>query len=150
MIKFLVATLLLLTIWAAFSFRKMSLAEIKAYFSDRTGLGILKGVALALAVILLSFLASWAFADDKEGSYLNYVSIYAGLDYTKNESPLCEPVGVDSHTTSNMGFRANLYESYGKQFSVNSKYTHHSCAFSPDENSYDAVGVEIEYRLWNK
>ena len=28
------------------------------------------------------------------------------------------------------------------------KYTHHSCALNPDRNSYDALGVELEWCVW--
>jgi hypothetical protein len=144
-ILFLACVIVLLIIWGAWSLRGVN---IKEYFSGRTGKGILKGVILACAFTAMMGALSLV-TGCAGGSYMNDVSVYAGLDYTKNESPMCAPVGADSHTTSNLGLRANLYESEDKKFRANSKYTHHSCAFSPDQNSYDALGVEFDYKIWS-
>ena len=109
--------------------------EWKAY-DRRTKLGILKGPALVFVVLAIAVALSGC-----QG-----VSVFAGLDATKNISPQCEEGGPSDRVTSNMGFRAHHYDD-GK-LSIHSKYTHHSCAFSPDDKSYDGLGFELERRLW--
>ena len=84
------------------------------------------------------------------GTYFNSVSAFAGFDYTKTVSPQCEDTGPESHTTSNLGLRGNIYRSEDERFQANAKYTHHSCVFSPDDDQYDALGVEFEYKLWDR
>ena len=37
-----------------------------------------------------------------------------------------------------------------KRVRVNAKYTHHSCALGPDDRQYDAVGVELEWKVWER
>ena len=131
----------LLLSWALFSLRNENLIE---YFKTHTGLGILKGVVLGVLFALLFALAGGC----SSGTYFNDASVYAGLDHTKKDSPMCEPVGADSHTTSNMGLKTNVFQTHDKRLRVGSKYTHHSCAFSPDAASYDAIGVELDYKFW--
>lgn len=137
--------LVLLTAWLLWSLRGENLRE---YFRTRTGLGILKGIVIAVGFALgLAFLGGLVGCS---GSYLNGASVYAGLDRTKKLSPQCEDVGPDVHTTSNLGLRLNLYQSQDERFRTNAKYTHHSCAFSPDDRQYDALGLEMEYKLWER
>ena len=73
-------------------------------------------------------------------------SMYAGLDQTFKQSPQCVAGGSDDRITSNIGFKG--WHEVTEDVVVYSKYTHHSCAFSPDRNSYDAVGAGVEYRFW--
>lgn len=74
--------------------------------------------------------------------------VYLGIDSTFKQSPQCEPGDVSDRLTSNGGLIVNILQSKDKRFEFNSKYTHHSCAFNGDRNSYDAVGLSVEYRLW--
>lgn len=141
--QFVLALLGLLLIVMSIVLRKVSWRE---YFSTRTGKGILKGIVLAVVfAVALALLSGCA-----GGTYFNDASVYAGLDHTKKLSPQCEDRGPDNRTTSNLGLRGNLYESQDGRFRTNAKYTHHSCAFSPDDKSYDALGVELEYKLWSR
>lgn len=141
-VQFILAVLILLSVWMAWSLRGL---DFKAYFKTKSGEGILKGIVLAVA--FAAIFAAVSLLSGCAGTYLNDASIYAGLDYTKKTSPQCEPIGADSHTTSNIGLRANMYESKDGKFRANAKYTHHSCAFSPDDLQYDAIGVELEYKF---
>jgi hypothetical protein len=144
-IEFVIGLLVLLTVWLLWSLRG---ENIKEYFRTRDGLGILKGIVLAVGFAVgLAVLFS---LNGCSGTYLNDASVYAGLERTKKLSPQCEPTGADDRTTSNLGVRVNLYESTDERFRTNAKYTHHSCAFSPDDRSYDALGVELEYKLWDR
>lgn len=116
------------------------------YFKTKTGLGILKGIVLAVLFAVVLALATGCSG----GSYLNDASVFAGLDMTKKPSPSCEEGTHDDQTTSNLGLRGNLYQSADERFRTNLKYTHHSCALSPDAAQYDAVGLELEYKLWSR
>lgn len=144
-VEFVVTLLVLLTAWLLWSLRGRNLRE---YFRTKTGLGILKGIVIAVlfavGLVVISTLAGCS------GTYVNDASVYAGLDRTKKLSPQCEDVGPDTRTTSNLGLRLNLYQSRDERFRTNTKYTHHSCAFSPDDRQYDAVGLEMEYKLWQR
>ena len=121
------------------------------------GLGFFKGRegrrALTSALLFVVILGGAVFlfgcqsakAEDK-GEWFEYGKIYMGLDYTRNISPQCEDSGPSNRLTSNGGFEAGFY-SFG-DFGSYVKYTHHSCAVSPDDKSYDALGFGIEYKLW--
>lgn len=126
-----------------FSLRGMSSVE---YFRTDDGKGALKGIVMALGITTLLALGSLLIGCS--GKYMNDASVYAGLDSTKKISPQCEDRGPDNRTTSNLGVKANLYESKDERFRSNFKYTHHSCAFSPDDLQYDAGGIEFEYKIW--
>lgn len=144
-LEFVGVLIALLAIWLLWSLRGRN---IKDYFSTRDGKGVLKGIVLAVTFAV--GLALLFGLTGCSGTYLNDASVYAGLDYTKKESPQCESGGPDSHSTSNLGVRVNLYQSEDERFRTNAKYTHHSCAFSPDDASYDAAGIELEYKLWQR
>lgn len=117
-----------------------------AWFKSNPGKGALAGIAKALAVAGAFMLVASLLGCS--GHWGNGASGYVGLERTKSLSPQCEDTGPDSHITSNLGMRYHAYESKDGKFKGNGKYTHHSCAFSPDDKSYDAVGMELEYKLW--
>lgn len=142
---FCYSILALAIIWTAVSFARAGVNPLE-YAKTRAGKGVLKGILLALLFTLGVAGSSLVFA----GQWFSEASVYAGLDYTKTLSPMCEDTGPDNRTTSNLGLRLRAYESNDKRFRVNSKYTHHSCAFSPDNKSYDALGVELEYVIWTR
>ena len=117
------------------------------YFSSRTGLGILKGIVIAVGVaIVITLISSKAQAE--EAMWFKDAEIFAGLEATQRVSPQCVAGGVDDKTTSNLGMRVNIYSN--EQFQINSKYTHHSCAFGEDDAGYDAFGVELVYKFWSR
>jgi len=142
-IEFVVTALVILFIWMFWSLREVKLVE---YFKTDTGKGILKGIVLAVLIPLLLVGLSMLFGCS--GNFNNGASVFAGLDYTKKLSPMCEGDGIDSRTTSNLGLRYHLYQSEDEKFKTNIKYTHHSCAFGEDDKQYDGAGIELEYRLW--
>jgi hypothetical protein len=65
---------------------------------------------------------------------------------------MCEQETGDGkdRLTSNGGVALNIYRSPDKDFNFNTKYTHHSCAFNNDADSYDALGLEVSYKLFSK
>ena len=85
------------------------------------------------------------------GKYMNYADAYVGLDIPNGTSPQCRDRGdIDDKTTSNLGLVGNVYESADTHFKTNLKYTHHSCAFNSDIRVYDAIGVELKYRIYTR
>ena len=85
-------------------------------------------------------------ANQDKGEWFDYGRIYMGVDQTRGQSPQCEDGGPSDKLTSNGGFEAGIY-TLGR-FGSYLKYTHHSCAISPDNKSYDAAGFVIEYKIW--
>lgn len=139
---FALGILVAVLIWGGLSLRGVN---IKEYFSTKTGKGILKGILLAVAFALVFALFSGK-AEAK--GWFNYAEVFAGLDYTKNTNPMCVAGEVDERSGSNIGLIFNIYEQ--DRFTLNSKYTHHSCAFGEDNRSYDGLGIELKYRFWSK
>jgi len=122
-----------------------------AYFGTETGRGILRGIILApAAVLLIALLLLLVPGKASAGDWLTDASVYAGIDYTKKLSPMCDANLVDDRGTSNLGVRANVWRSESRAVRVNAKYTHHSCALGSDDRQYDAVGVEVEWRVWSR
>ena len=150
--QFLLFTVVVLI--AAVFYTHMRQKKTGRELTKKEWLGVAKGIALAflfvLAVAGVGSLLSGKAEAAEGGTYFNDASVYFGLDHTKNLSPMCEDSGPDSRTTSNMGLKLNLYRSQDRRFEVGGKYTHHSCAFSPDDRSYDAFGFVAEYKFWTR
>lgn len=120
------------------------------YFKTDDGKGILKGILLAPTVIIVIALILSLLPSSAKGSWLNDASVFAGIDYTRKLSPMCDANQVDDQGTSNLGFRMNFWESESENIRVNSKYTHHSCVLGSDNKTYDALGVEVEWKVWER
>lgn len=139
-----------------------------AYFKTKDGKGALVGllgavpllnalcVALVIVLVSLAFLLMPGKAQAQAmpstaffpGTWFNDASLYMGLDYPRKLSAQCVAGGYDDRATSNMGIRINAWESTNERVRVNAKYTHRSCAINPDRNTTDAIGVELEVKLW--
>jgi len=119
-----------------------------AYFSTKTGKGILKGIILAPAVILLIAFLLYLLPSKASAEWFNDASVFAGIDYTKKLSPMCDVNETDDQGTSNLGVKLNVWESGAVRFGT--KYTHHSCVLGSDNKTYDAIGVEVEWQVWKR
>jgi len=128
---------------------KYDFKKMKSYFLTEDGKGVLTGIVLfvliGIGIAMLSIPVHAA-----EGKYFAYGEVYLGMDRTFKASPQCDPGIISDKLTSNGGVRINLYQSADKRFEFNTKYTHHSCAFNSDSKSYDAAGVELTYRFWDR
>jgi hypothetical protein len=82
--------------------------------------------------------------------WFQYGEVYLGLDQTKGRSVFCENRGVNRYLTSNGGVVFNILQSNDRRFSLNAKYIHHSCAYSPDEPTYDAIGLSATLRFFSR
>lgn len=123
----------------------------RKFFRSEDGKGVWGGIVKFVAaplIIVLVVLYFWPAKAAAEGVWFKYAEIFVGLDYVKDNSPMCEKRGPNYRATSNGGAKINVFESADGKFSFNTKYTHHSCAFSPDSETYDAIGVEAVYRFY--
>jgi hypothetical protein len=135
-------SVLVITILAILIFVKSPLT----YFKTKEGRGVAVGIVLA---ILISLGVALLFPAKVEAlEYFESGEVFVGLDYTKKISPMCD-VGVNNDKlTSNLGLKASILTSDDHKTDISTKYTHHSCAVNPDNKSYDAVGIEVKYKLW--
>jgi hypothetical protein len=99
-------------------------------------------IILSIPIIIYFFL----YSVNAKAEWFDGGTVFTGIDYTAEQSPLCKLGNVDDRLTSNIGFTQNIYRT--KDVSFNFKYTHHSCALNADSNHYDAGGVFVEVRVW--
>ncbi len=147
-ILFILVGLVVLLVTALLVFKRPQ--NVIEYFKTEKGKGALSGILVFMGVAFLIVVASskCSAAETYPKRWLTYAEVFVGMDKTFNQSPQCKSGGVDEKFTSNGGIRLNLYRTYDKKFHANFKYTHHSCAFGEDRNSYDAGGIELIYRFW--
>lgn len=141
---------LLVTTLIVYMLLKLRGTSWREYFSTKDGKGILRGIIIAPLAILLIGLVFALLPTCAKAEWFNDATVFAGLDYTKNQSPQCKVNQIDNHGTSNLGVKLNVWQSASENIRVNSKYTHHSCALGVDDKSYDAFGVELEWRVWQR
>lgn len=118
--------------------KKQVLLDMKNIYNNRW----IMGVVLFTLILTLPVLV---FGEERKLTWLNYTELYAGIDRTFKISPQCLSGAYNDRMTSNGGIKQNILMSYDKDFSLNTKYTHHSCAINNDRNSYDAIGLELLY-----
>ena len=138
---FIVGMIAIVVVWGGISLRNVNIID---YFKTRDGLGILKGIVLAVCFAMVLGVSSKVLAD--EDGWFKKGEVYAGMDYTQRTSPMCTRGGIDDRTTSNLGVEVEVYRK--GNFSIGTRYTHHSCAFGPDDDGYDGVGIQVRFRLW--
>jgi len=128
-------------------YKRGSVQATREHFSGSEGKGILKGLVGATLVVIMLSAALGLFNKvvGEEVRYLDYGSVYAGMDYTKKLSPQCEEGAVDDHLTSNVGFTQQLVGYRNVDLFFN--YTHHSCVLNVDDKGYDGVGMRVEWKL---
>lgn len=128
------AVLAVLVIFAVVTFvRGGNLRDVKRGDVQR---GIITVLALAGVIVAISLLV---------GCGVHNPRIYLGLDTMKKTSPQCKEGGGDTHTTSNVGVVATIYDR--PTYDVEGVITHHSCAFSGDRNSYNGIGLRVNIKL---
>lgn len=112
-----------------------------------TGDGAPAGIAMAVVgTILLALAAFWANQAFAEPRWFAYTEVYAGVEATRDRSPMCDPSRVDDRLTSNLGVRQHLY-SVTPSVSLLGQYLHHSCAVGVDAEGYDALGLQLQWRF---
>ena len=127
------------------------------YFKTKEGKKIRFGIVAALVgVPLIGFIllilpnnTNATQSDMFEGTWFNYAGVELGMEITKNKSPQCKSNGVDQRGTSNIGAFVNVWQNTGKTISVDWQlWRHHSCIIGPDEQNYDATGLNIRWTPW--
>lgn len=126
-----------------------NVADFKAYWTtDGAGAipSLVKALVLIVGITFVVFLSNKALAEESTPpDWFQYTAVYAGLDFTKNQSPQCKDSEVDDKITSNIGVRQHIY-SWG-DVNLLGNYTHHSCAIGSDRNTYDGMGLQVEWRF---
>lgn len=117
--------------------------SIKSALTAIVGLSI-----IAFLISLIPFNANSSSSFD--GRWFDDAGVYVGLDYTNGSSPQCSEAIFEDRGTSNLGAWMNIWKSKNDIFSVDAKYTHHSCYLGKDENIYDAAGIQIEWKVWKR
>ncbi|AXY83379.1 hypothetical protein [Acidovorax phage ACPWH] len=149
---FVVGAVALLLLW------RVGTKNLKPYFSTKEGKGVARGIVLAPLVVVLIALVGWLLLPKSAhaqgiqipGTWFNDASVFMGIDRTKKLSPMCGAGGYDERSTSNLGAKMNIWQSPSGNVRFNGMYTHHSCAINPDNRSYDAVGVQVEWVFWRR
>lgn len=116
-----------------------------AWLKTREGRGVQFGLFLAplvsvLIVLALNFLVSGCSSN-------RYIEVFAGVEQTKKLSPMCESGGANDRLTSNLGFAVCDTVSKDSSTLLCASYRHHSCAITPDDQQYDAFGVQAVRRI---
>lgn len=119
----------------------------------RTNKGILKGLALAIVTVVLIVLAFLALstlfvmpkAHAADWPFPEPPYVFVMFDYEKNET-FCPK--EDSSIVGHPGFGQVLKQSKSRRWELALEYTHNSCAFARDLNSYDALGIRAQWSPW--
>lgn len=149
-VEFIVLCLGLVAMLITFAFYKAGWSKAKFkenwIHSEGDDKPMWRGIMFIIGVPLLMGLVLYAGnVKSAEYKWFDEATVYVGLDYTENTNPLCGQLGASDRISSNMGFTQSIVKK--DMMNINMKYTHHSCAISADQNSYDAVGVMIEWTI---
>lgn len=108
-----------------------------AWRKTKAGRGVLFGLIVApVTAILIGMIGC------------TRVDVFAGLESTKNQSPQCDSGGASDRIASNLGVEACRTVSADRRTELCGVYRHHSCAISPDRESYDGVGFLVKRRVY--
>lgn len=108
----------------------------------------MSGIGMVLVVTIIAVLTLMSFygtAEASEKRWFAYTAVFAGLDMDINNQVFCYQGATSDRITSNVGARQNILEY--DNLSINATYTHHSCAIEKDKPTYDAVGLQVEWKF---
>lgn len=109
-----------------------------AWRTTKAGRGVLWGLVVApLLALLIGMIGGCTRVD-----------VFAGLESTKTLSPQCDAGGASDRITSNLGVEGCRKVSEDGRTELCGVYRHHSCAISPDRESYDGVGFLVKRRVY--
>ena len=151
---FYLLVIALIVVVGAITFKRKGIAL--DYFKSGEGKGAIASAGLALVAIAVLALLIFLIPNNANaapysgGTWFNDAGVYMGIDQTRKISPQCTPNSVDNKGTSNLGLWGNVWQSADKTIRVNTRYTHHSCFLGKDRNGYDGLGVNVEWKIWNR
>lgn len=110
---------------------------------------VIIGVTFVVLSLMFAMPAHAAYRDGKPvWPFPEPPYVFVGVEY-ENHDVFCDvvdPKNRNEKIVSNGGFGQKILK--GQRWSADLKYTHHSCAFAVDRNSYDAIGFQIIYSPW--
>ncbi|MGP1667552.1 MAG: hypothetical protein ACTS5I_16950 [Rhodanobacter sp.] len=105
------------------------------------------GAAKGIAIAVLTLTGIILLGGCTHGRFATEAVMFGGIEYTKKQSPMCDP-GRDDKGTSNLGFALTAWESHDGRTKAQARYTHHSCFIGSDWMQYDAFGVHLTRQVW--
>jgi len=142
---FVVVALLLLFVYARVGFSGKRFKEHWITTGDGAPAGIAAFILVLAGLVALAFFLN-NDARAAEHDWFKYTEVYAGVERTRDISPVCVANNVDDRLTSSGGIRQHIY-SLSPQVSLLGTYQHHSCAVGVDASGYDAIGVQVNVRF---
>lgn len=118
------------------------------YLKDTgAAIGVRAVLGAALLIVVVAFFLLPGKAEAAEPAYFSEGWLRLGVDHSfKEQSIQCIEGGANDRITSNIMLGTSAIK-YGRT-DVALYYRHNSCAVSRDRNSYDALGVAVEVKLW--
>lgn len=101
----------------------------------------------ALLIVLLLTVLTFALNSNANATespdFFAYGQVSIGVDnvYNGDKSPACKDDGLNARLTSSGKVSINLVSWFGTE--LNASYQHHSCVLNGDDETYDAIGIEI-------
>jgi len=111
------------------------------WLKTREGKGVLFGLIGAPLVALLIGALGGCAGPQK-------IQVFAGLEATKGQSPMCEAGGASDRLTSNLGVKHLITISKDGRTRIENTLRHHSCAITEDREGYDAFGMTVTRDLY--
>lgn len=113
-----------------------------AYLKSRNGKRMLVGlIGAPMVVLVLGLMGGCASLGYYPGPAK--LQAFAGIERTKDISPMCDSGVSDDKLTSNLGVRYTQIVSADGRTSVEAAFRHHSCAIGQDREGYDATGITV-------
>lgn len=112
----------------------------------------INGIVMVVVAFIVAglFIGTVLYGERAEGAeskvdYLEYTYIFAGVDYEMFTNIFCEKGDVNGKLVSNVGLGQHLVSI--NDINIEAKYQHHSCALNRDKPTYDAIGLNMEWRF---
>lgn len=124
--------------------------RIQTAFKDRKIVYGFTGAPLALLLIsIIMILLAFGVAKCAHAAAVFDAPpyVFLGLDYSAHGGLVCYTDAVNG-AEANLGAGIPLLT--GRAWEINAQWTHHSCAFDDDRQTYDGLGLQLRWypTLW--
>ena len=141
-------TILLLGLVIALTFSAIKLGSVTkliTYLKSSEGSGIFTTMLLGVGIIVM--LTLFLYVAVATADWFKWTETYIGFDYSlhTNNSICTKDNLINDRFISNLGVRQAIYSMDNME--VISAFTHHSCFVGKDNLTYDALGLQVKYRI---